>query len=101
MPDETQRERYDGLACYTTDPDLAPAAGYYALDGDGQTLRQPPLRLVMVDDNPGNPADGSCHLEVALDGDPAQITRDGDEVFSIARVLFEAHAAGRAEVTAA
>lgn len=44
--------------------------GPYALAADGKGLRTPLLRLVSVDDAPGDPDDGSCHYEVAAKNDP-------------------------------
>ncbi len=96
----TAGDRYDGLACYCEDPSAVSRAGYYALDDDGRELVQPPLRLVAIDDNPGNPTDGSWHLEVAADDDPAQKTRDGALVRAARVVELEAQSAGTSETAA-
>lgn len=43
---------------------------YYALSADGKELRRPLLRLVAIDDAPGDPEDGAFHYEIASAGDP-------------------------------
>ena len=64
--------RYEGHACYTDDYQLVPRPGYYALTDDGKQLRKPLLRLVCVDDAPGDPDGIACHYEVAAKNDPIQ-----------------------------
>jgi len=64
--------RYEGPACYTDDYQAVPRPGYYALTDDGRNLRKPLMRLVCVDDNPGDPDGRACHYEVASKTDPVQ-----------------------------
>jgi len=66
--------------------------GFYALDVDGKSLRRPVVRLVSVDDAPGDPEDGAWHLEVAGPNDPPH--RGGNVV------PLEADAIGSASVDA-
>jgi hypothetical protein len=76
--------RWYGPAAYCTDYALVPRPGYYALSDDGKQLRKPLLRLVCVDDAPGDNKDGSCHYEVAGKNDPVQ--RQGKVVKMKARL---------------
>ena len=82
---------YNGPASFFNDVGVVPWPGFYALDDEGKNLRLPPLRLVAVDDAPGDPDDGAWHLEVAGPNDPAQRPAH--------IVALEMDAAGRAEVT--
>lgn len=66
---------WTGPAAYTMDYSIVDKPGFYALTEDGKEFRRPLVRLVMVDDAPGNDEDGSCHLEVASSSDPAQMHR--------------------------
>lgn len=86
-------QRYDGPACYTDDYALVGRPGFYALDPTGKKVNRR-LRLVYVDDAPGDPTDGSGHYEVAGRHDPVQ--RGGERV-----VELEVQVAGAAELTPA
>lgn len=90
---------YDGPSAYIDADEAALRGivpGHYALTPDGKSLlrrglRKRPVRLVMVDDAPGNAQDGACHLEIAKKGDP--IARAG-------RIVgLEFHGEGKATVT--
>lgn len=69
---------YNGPSAYVDADEAAHLGivpGHYALEPSGKALlrkglRRKPVRLVMVDDAPGNDRDGACHLEVAKKGDP-------------------------------
>jgi hypothetical protein len=74
-------DRYDGPACYCTDYSLVPRPGFYALDATGKRVN-PHVRLVYVDDAPGDPNDGSGHYEIAGRKDPEQ--RPGERVVELA-----------------
>lgn len=63
-------DRYEGPSCYCHDYAMVERPGYYALTEDGQQLQDPLLRLVMIDDAPGDAENPACHLEVASDTDP-------------------------------
>ncbi|MBI3936411.1 MAG: hypothetical protein HY323_05495 [Betaproteobacteria bacterium] len=64
-------DRYDGPVAFTDEDGYKRLPlGYYALTRDGKSLRRPLLRLVWVDDAPGDPDDGSGHYEVAHRSDP-------------------------------
>lgn len=63
--------RYAGPAAYCDDYTLVPRPGFYALKGDGKSFRRPLLRLVWVDDAPGDPEDGAGHYEAATTADAA------------------------------
>lgn len=89
--------RWDGPAAYIDAAEAARlnmAPGHYALDTIGKTPlllgRGRMVRLVAVDDAPGDAEDGAWHLEVAAVGDP--IARPGRIV------SLEFHGEGRAEV---
>lgn len=74
---------------------LGIVSGHYALDASGKALLRKgllrrPVRLVLVDDAPGNALDGACHLEIAKKGDP--IARAGRIV------ALEFHGEGKATV---
>ncbi len=84
-------DRYDGPAAYCADYGLVPRPGYYALSEGGKTL-DAGLRLVYVDDAPGDHLDGSGHYEVASESDP--IAKQGTIV------ALEAHSEGNAGVIA-
>ena len=64
--------RYFGPVAYCDDYSLVGRPGYYALTSDGKAVRKPLLRLVYVDDAPGDPDDPSGHYEVAGPKDPVQ-----------------------------
>lgn len=81
---------HTGPAAFCADQGVVPWPGFYALTQDGKTLRTPLVRLVAVDDAPGDPRDGAWHLEVAGPGDPAQ--RNG------VIVPLEVHATGRSQM---
>lgn len=83
--------RYDGPAAYCDDYALVPRPGFYALDKTGKNVNRH-VRLIYVDDAPGDPDDGSGHYEIAGRKDPVQ--RGGDRV-----VQLEAKVAGSAELT--
>ena len=55
---------WEGFACYSTDPQIG-RPGYYALNDDAMTIREPHVMLTWVDDAPGDDDDGSGHYEVA------------------------------------
>jgi len=55
---------WEGYACYSTDPQIG-RPGYYALEDDGKTIREPHVMLTWVDEAPGDDDDGSGHYEVA------------------------------------
>ncbi len=85
--------RYDGPATYCDDYAAVPRPGFYALhvERDGSARRiNPRLRLVYVDDAPGDPDDGSGHFEVAGKRDPVQ--RPGERVVDLGPVVVESHA---------
>lgn len=82
-------QHYDGPVTYCDDYALVPRPGFYATDGRNVNRH---LRLVYVDDAPGDPDDGSGHFEVAGRKDPVQ--RPGDRV-----VTLEVQVAGSAELT--
>jgi hypothetical protein len=63
---------WEGSAAFCTDYALVKRPGFYALSDDGKSFRKPLLRLVMIDDAPGDDEDGACHLEVAGNEDPPQ-----------------------------
>lgn len=73
-------DRYEGLAVWTTDYTLVDKPGFYALAEDGRQLLDPPLRLVGIDETPGDPDDTSWHLVVAGSTDPAQRAATGEEI---------------------
>lgn len=79
-----------GPAAFTTDYAQVDKPGFYALSDDGKQFRKPLLRLVCVDDAPGDATNGACHYEVAGRHDPPQ--KQGPIV------PLEAHAEGSAEV---
>ena len=62
--------RYYGPVAYCADYALVQRPGFYALTDDGKALRRPLLRLVCVDDAPGDASNGACHYEVAAKSDP-------------------------------
>ena len=67
--------RWDGLAAWFHGPEVDYRPGFYALDGEGRTLllwQDAPVRLVGVDDAPGDAGDGRWHLEVAGSDDAPQ-----------------------------
>lgn len=64
--------RWDGPAAWCDDASVDHRRGFYALTDDGKALRRPLVRLVGVDDAPGDPTDGAWHLEVAGPDDPPQ-----------------------------
>lgn len=83
-------ERYEGPAAWCDGPEVGFARGPYALTADGKDLLRPLVRLVMVDDAPGDPDDGACHYEIAGPNDYPQKGRP---------VALEARLEGRAEVS--
>lgn len=91
-------EVYEGPASWTTDYSIVDKAGFYALAEDGKTFMQPLLRLVAVDDAPGDPDDGSWHLEVASPHDPPQRAATGEEIEARKTVDLEANPVGESEV---
>jgi hypothetical protein len=82
---------WDGPNAYVTDYGLVDRPGFYALDEDGKELLDPPVRLVMVDDEPGDEWGTRCHLEVASDKDPPM--KQAERI-----VDLEADAQGSAQV---
>lgn len=79
-----------GPAAYYDDATVNYRRGFYALTDDGKQIRRPLVRLVAVDDAPGDPDDGSWHREVAGRHDPPQ---------RAARIVpLELRGAGRAGV---
>lgn len=74
---------WEGPACYTDDYTAVQRPGFYALTEDGKNLIQPPLRLVYIDDAPGDPTDGSGHYEVASATDPVQKWNTGQPIVEL------------------
>lgn len=82
---------WDGFAAWCSDSSVDHRAGFYALTDDGRDLLRPLVRLTMIDDAPGNPENGACHLVVSGPDDPPQAPAG--------RIVeFDVSVVGRAEV---
>lgn len=68
---------WSGPAAVADGLEVGHVRGIYALTDDGRDLRQPLLRLVAVDETPGEPDDGNFHYEVAYPEDGMNKTFDG------------------------
>ena len=68
---------WDGPAAVADGLDVGHVRGIYALTDDGRDLRQPHLRLVAVDETPGESDDGNFHYEIAYPEDGMNKTCDG------------------------
>jgi hypothetical protein len=72
--------KYSGPKAIFDGEEVDGILAFYALDQDGKTLLKQngkPVRLMQVDEAPGDPDDGSESFYVAAKGDPAQkTTRD-------------------------
>ena len=70
---------YTGPVAYMDEIDGKPIMrSFYMLTEDGKGPVLPLIRMVSVDDAPGDPEDGSCHYEVAREDD--RETRPGNIV---------------------
>jgi len=90
---------YEGPHAYCADYALVERPGFYALTEDGKVLLEPLLRLVMIDDFPGDAEQLGCHLEVAGPHDPPQMSvHSRQPIESQGEVSFSAAVEGSAEV---